>query len=148
MTTTSNVCAMGIPLFQPEARDVHAEPRAQARGERRDGSQEDGGVLRESQQPERDRDRGPDRERDGEMARDVEGEDGIEEDREEAQQQRSRDEEESAPREHGGTKLPAARHAQRSSSIRAGSSSASFIATRESTASRPSTMRWSYDRAR
>ncbi len=37
---------------------------------------------------------------------------------------------------------------QRSNSRRDGSSSASFIATRPSTASRPSMMRWSYDMAR
>ena len=37
---------------------------------------------------------------------------------------------------------------QMSNSKRAGSSSASFIVTSPSTASRPSTMRWSYDRAR
>src|SRR5690349_19908931 len=105
-------------------------------------------MLHELQQPERGRHRDAHREGDREVPRDVERQHGVEEDREEPEQERACNEEERAPREHGGAELPAAPHAQTSRSSRAGSSSASFIATSESTASRPSMMRWSYESAR
>ena len=86
------------------------------------------------------------------------GEHGIQEDGEESKEKRARDEEEDAPRDDRRLQASPAwsrtrRHAgnnptQTSSSMRAGSSSASLIATSESTASRPSMMRWSYESAR
>src|SRR5687768_3771368 len=40
MMTTSNDCAMGYPLFDPEACDMHAQSRAEPRRERRHVAQQ------------------------------------------------------------------------------------------------------------
>ena len=87
-------------LAQPEPRDVHAEPRAQARGERRHVLQEHRRVLqrsaaaRASPPPRRPRRATP------RSAAACRARAPLQEHREEAREQRARHEEERPPREH------------------------------------------------
>src|SRR5580765_5794237 len=60
ITTPSNSCAMFF-LFDPEARDGHAQAGAEAGGERRDVLEEERRVLEHAQHPESHGDRHPDR---------------------------------------------------------------------------------------
>src|SRR5882672_4700063 len=107
-------------------------------------------MLEQPQQPQRARDREADGDRDRKVARQVHAQLRLEEHGEEADQQRSRDEQHDADGDARRRETLFARHEVPYTSRirRAGSSSASLIATSESTASRPSTMRWSYERAR